>query len=93
MAGIGQYLKETRAELNHVAWPTRTQTIVYTILIAFISVGLALYLGLFDFLFNNALAYMVNAAANMTSVPAVTTQPAASTSPITITPVTATSTK
>ena len=57
--GIGQYLQETRAELRHVAWPTRTQTIVYTILVASISVGISLYLGLFDFIFTTGLARVV----------------------------------
>ena len=41
-----QYFKDTRAELRHVAWPTQTQTIVYTLLVAGISLGTAAYLGL-----------------------------------------------
>ena len=45
-----QYLKDTRAELNHVAWPTRTQTLVISL-----SVLVSLYLGLVDYLFTNAL--------------------------------------
>jgi preprotein translocase subunit SecE len=76
MAGIGQYLKETRGELKHVAWPTRTQTVVYTVLVALISVGVALYLGLFDYIFTTGLTHLV------TNLPAqnpitVTQQPAA----------------
>ncbi len=51
-----QYLKDTRSELRHVAWPTRAQTVVYTVLVVAVSVGAALYLGLFDFLFTNALS-------------------------------------
>ena len=53
--GIVQYLKETRAELHHVAWPTRLQTIVYTALVIALSVGISLYLGLFDFIFTTSL--------------------------------------
>ena len=53
---IGQYLKDTQSELRHVAWPTRVQTIVYTILVALISIGVSLYLGLFDFLFTTGLS-------------------------------------
>ncbi len=60
MAGLGQYLKETQGELRHVAWPTRAQTIVYTILVAVISIGVALYLGLFDYLFTTSLARLVS---------------------------------
>ena len=54
--GFTQYLRDTRAELRHVAWPTRLQTIVYASLVASISVAVALYLGLFDFLFTSGLA-------------------------------------
>ena len=59
MAGIGQYLKETQGELRHVAWPTRTQTVVYTVLVALISVAVALYLGLFDYIFTSGLTRIV----------------------------------
>ncbi|MFA7309927.1 MAG: preprotein translocase subunit SecE [Candidatus Paceibacterota bacterium] len=62
MAGIGQYLKETQGELRHVAWPTRLQTIVYTILVLAISVGVALYLGLFDYIFTTGMTRLVGAA-------------------------------
>lgn len=51
-----QYLKDTQGELRHVAWPTRLQTIVYTILVAIISIAVSLYLGLFDYLFTTGLA-------------------------------------
>ena len=56
---IGQYLKETQGELRHVAWPTRTQTIVYTVLVALISIAVALYLGLFDYIFTSGLTRIV----------------------------------
>ena len=46
------YLKETRAELKHVAWPTRKQAIMYTIVVIAISVLTSLYLGVFDYLFS-----------------------------------------
>ena len=54
--GFIQYLKDTRGELYHVAWPTRTQTIVYTIMVIGLSVFVALYLGFFDFIFTTGLA-------------------------------------
>lgn len=55
-----QYLKDTRSELNHVAWPTRLQTIVYTILVILISILVSLYLGFFDFLFTSGLGKAIN---------------------------------
>ena len=71
-----QYLKDTRAELRHVAWPTRTQTVVYTILVALISVGVALYLGFFDYLFTSALARYLDSAQSISPI-TVTQEPAA----------------
>jgi preprotein translocase SecE subunit len=84
MAGPGQYLKDTRAELRHVAWPTRTQTIVYTILIFAISVGVALYLSFFDLLFTQSISRVAGAAL----VPSQTQQ-IATTSPVEISTTTA----
>lgn len=54
-----QYLKDTRGELNHVAWPTRVQTVVYTILVVLISIFVSLYLGFADFLFTSGLGELV----------------------------------
>lgn len=50
-----QYLKETQSELRHVAWPTRSQTIIYTSLVVGLSIVVSLYLGVFDYLFTSAL--------------------------------------
>ena len=50
-----QYLKDTRGELHHVAWPTRIQTMVYTGLVIAISIFIALYLGFFDYIFTTGL--------------------------------------
>ncbi len=76
-------------ELRHVAWPTRTQTIVYAVLVAALSVGIALYLGLFDFLFTSGLTRMVEVLPQGTPQVSIV---ASSTSPITITQTPATST-
>jgi len=45
-----EYLKETRAELKHVSWPSRTQIISYTVIVILLSILTAAYLGFFDFL-------------------------------------------
>ena len=58
--GLGNYIKETRGELKHVSWPTRRQAIVFTIIVILISIGLALYLGLFDYLFSLGLKFAIN---------------------------------
>jgi preprotein translocase subunit SecE len=56
---LSNYIKETRAELKHVSWPTRQQAIVYTVAVIVISIGLSLYLGLFDYLFSTGLKYLI----------------------------------
>lgn len=57
--GIINYIKETQAELKHVSWPTKKQTMIYTILVIVISVALALYLGFFDALFSGGLKWFI----------------------------------
>jgi preprotein translocase subunit SecE len=47
-----QYLKDVRAEMRHVSWPSRHQTIVSTIVVIIISLAAAVYLGIFDYLFS-----------------------------------------
>lgn len=50
-----QYFKDTRGELRHVSWPTQKQTIIFTVLVALISILMAVYLGVFDYLFSEGL--------------------------------------
>lgn len=49
------YLRATRAELNHVSWPTQTQTIVFTAVVLVLSALTGVYLGIFDYLFTTLL--------------------------------------
>lgn len=57
--GLVQYIKETQAEMSHVAWPTQTQTVVYTALVVLVSIIVSLYVGFFDFLFTQSLGAVV----------------------------------
>lgn len=94
---LTQYLKDTRGELHHVSWPTRTQTIVYTVLVIGVSIVTALYLGAFDYLFSQGLNRALQLEEAKT-VPAQTqtttdTVPVQSDTPtIQVTPTTSTST-
>lgn len=38
--------------MKHVNWPSRQQTIVFTIIVILISVAVAYFLGFFDFVFS-----------------------------------------
>ncbi len=53
--GLFDYLRDTRAELRHVSWPTRQQTINNTILVVAISIVVALFLGALDYGFGDVL--------------------------------------
>ena len=50
------FLKEVRAELKKVTWPTRQETIRYTFMVIIISVATAVFLGGIDFV----LQFMLN---------------------------------
>ncbi len=46
---IFQYIRDVRSEMRHVSWPSRTQTIMYTIVVIAVSLGVSFYLGLWDY--------------------------------------------
>ena len=48
---IVQFLKEAKVELQKVNWPTKQQTINYTLIVIGISLAVALFLGGLDFIF------------------------------------------
>jgi len=53
------YIKEVIEEAKKVTWPTRKQTIFFTVAVLVISVVIAYYLGLLDFLFSKGLKYLL----------------------------------
>ena len=55
MNSLTAYINETKGELKHVSWPTRKQTINFTIAVVAISLLTALYLSFFDGVFIFAL--------------------------------------
>lgn len=59
MSKITEYLKETRTELKHVIWPTRRQTLYYTLIVIVLSVLVGYYLGLFDYIFSRGLEKLI----------------------------------
>ena len=56
---IMDYLRETKAELRHVTWPTRQQAINYTLIVLFVSIGTGLFLGLLDYVFAKGVARFI----------------------------------
>jgi len=48
-----EYLKNSRAELMKVVWPSRLQARNSTIVVIFISIGIGAFLGIIDFMIEN----------------------------------------
>jgi len=60
VGNLTEYFKETKAELKHVNWPTRNQTIFYTLIVVVLSIAVAYFLGIFDFLFSQGLVKLIS---------------------------------
>jgi len=50
MPNIFVFLNEVKEELRKVAWPSREQTIRYTILVVIVAVAVGLFLGGLDYI-------------------------------------------
>lgn len=53
------YVKESIAELKKVSWPTKKQTITYTIIVLVMSIGMAILFSVLDQLFNLGLKNLI----------------------------------
>lgn len=56
---LKKFFAEARQEFRHVNWPTREEAIRLTMVVIGLSLGLAAFLGAFDFLFSFALRTLV----------------------------------
>lgn len=59
MNKIINYLKGARAELAKVAWPSRQTTVNHTVMVIAVSIGVALFLGVIDYLLNKVLEIVI----------------------------------
>ncbi|MBX9906701.1 preprotein translocase subunit SecE [Patescibacteria group bacterium] len=55
-----EYLRDTKAEMRHVSWPTQRQAIVFTGLIVAFSLVVAVILGFADFIFSRGLDWFIS---------------------------------
>ncbi len=55
---LSNYIKETKAEMIHVNWPTREQTTRFTVMVIVLSLATAALLGLSDFVFSKLLTLL-----------------------------------
>ncbi|MCC7004674.1 preprotein translocase subunit SecE [Candidatus Nomurabacteria bacterium] len=54
-----EYIKDVKAELKHVSWPTKKQSLIFAVIVIIISVATSFYLGFFDFIFTKLLQNFV----------------------------------
>ena len=52
MRKLIQYIKDSRAELKKVVWPTRKETANYTIAVVGLSLSVAIFIGVLDYILN-----------------------------------------
>jgi len=56
---IRSFLEETKQEIKKVNWPTKEETIRYTVFTIGFSIVLSLFLGVFDFIFLRLLELII----------------------------------
>ncbi len=49
---IIEFLKEVKKEIKKINWPTKQETLNYTLIVIGVSLGVAFYLGMLDFIFS-----------------------------------------
>ena len=56
---IVNYIKEAKEELGKVVWPTRSELTRHTLIVIGVSLVVAVFLGIFDFVFNKILESLI----------------------------------
>jgi preprotein translocase subunit SecE len=59
ITAIKNYFVGAYIEMKKVTWPTKQQTINYSILVIAMSVGLALFFTLLDYIFNTGITLFI----------------------------------
>ena len=59
MNKLTNYIRESVEEMKKVTWPTKKETYNYTMLVIAISIGVAVFLGILDYIFSTGLQYII----------------------------------
>lgn len=59
MKNLANYLKNVRAELGHVVWPSRKTALSHTLLVVVLSAFTALLIAVLDYLFTSVVSGFV----------------------------------
>jgi len=52
---LKSYIQESYREIHRVNWPTRKETVRLTLIVIGMSIGVAIFLGILDFIFTYSL--------------------------------------
>lgn len=64
VTGLTQYLKDVRAEMKKVVWPSRAEVIASTVIVIVTVLFFSLYIGGLDALFSEAIHVIAGAFGN-----------------------------
>lgn len=56
---IIKYLKETRAELRKVSWPSREEALNLTAIVMAVTMAMAVFLGVMDYVFSKLFSLII----------------------------------
>lgn len=59
LKAIQNYLRDAVAEMKKVVWPNKKQTVNYTIIVIAMSIGIAIFFGIIDYIFNLGLEQII----------------------------------
>ena len=59
MNKITEYFKGSISEMKKVVWPTKKQTTTYTLIVIGMSIGVAIFFGLLDYIFSLGLSKLI----------------------------------
>ena len=60
MSKLAQYVKESKQEMKKVIWPSRRETTNYTLAVIGISLGLAVFFAITDYMLNLGLEKIIS---------------------------------
>jgi preprotein translocase subunit SecE len=60
IAKLKNFFAESRQEFRHVNWPTRQEAVRLTVIVIVMSVGIAAFLGFFDYVFADVIKTIVS---------------------------------
>lgn len=59
LKSLKNYFKDAYSELRKVVWPTQKQTVHYSIVVVVMSLGIAIFFGVLDYILNLVVGFLI----------------------------------